>query len=306
MNQLKSINKHLTTTFGCSKSKLESTSKNIDMHGGISFLKWAGGKGQIMTELEKFIPHEFNNYFEPFVGGGSLFFHIKKKYPNKKAIISDINEELINSYLVIKYHLKKIIEELKKHKENYDKKGIKYYYKIRKVKPKTLSAVERAARFIFLNKTCWNGLFRVNSKEEFNVPAGKYKKPQIFDEERLKLIRKLLKNTIIKVSDFSEVIKFARVGDFIYFDPPYYPISKTSKFTDYTKSGFKEKDQKNLARVFRELDNRGCFVLLSNSDAKFIRNLYRDFKIKSIMVKRMINCIGSKRGPVNELLITNY
>lgn len=296
------------TTHRSSKSKYSTSLQETDMRGGISFLKWAGGKGQLIHRLDSFIPQKFHSYYEPFSGGASLFFHIKKKkFPDKKCIISDTNEELINSFRVVKYHLNELIEELKKHRENYDMKGEDYYYEVRnKIKPDRLSNIQRAARFIFLNKTCWNGLYRVNSKGEFNVPSGKYQNPKIFDEKNLKQVRKLLKNTKIKILDFSEVLKFAKKEDFIYFDPPYLPVSKTSKFTDYTKSGFNEEDQKRLADVFQKLDKKGCFVMLSNSDTKLIRDLYKNFEIENVDARRMINCKKDGRGKINELLIKNY
>lgn len=299
-----------TTTLGGPKSKYTRLEQETDMRGSISFLKWAGGKGQLIHELRKNLPTKFNNYYEPFAGGASLFFFIKKNLPDKKCTISDINEELISSFKVVKYNLKELIQELKKLRENYDKKGVRYYYEVRDLikDVEKLSDIEKAARFIFLNKTCWNGLYRVNSEGKFNVPSGKYKNPKIFDEKNLREVRKLLIDTKIMKADFSVILKLAKKGDFIYFDPPYFPISKTSCFTDYTKSGFNEEDQKKLGKIFKKLDRRGCFIMLSNSDTKLIRELYKDYKkyIRVVHARRAINRIGSKRGPINELIIRNY
>lgn len=297
----------LTTTQSGPKTRLDSVIQDTDVRGGMSFLKWAGGKGQLISELESRLPQNFNNYFEPFVGGASLFFHIKNTNPKINAKISDVNEELINSFLVIRNSLEELILKLEEHKEKYEKSPKKYYYNLRDhVDPNKLTRIEKAARFIFLNKTCWNGLYRVNSKGEFNVPHGKNNKPNIFDENKLRKVRSLLKNAKIISGDFSYIIKDAKKGDFIYFDPPYIPISRTSKFTDYTKSGFTEQDQIRLAKVFKTLDNNGCLLMLSNSDSKIIRKLYKDYKIDIVKARRVINSQKNKRGKINELLITNY
>lgn len=280
--------------------KLEQ-SKNLPV-----FLKWAGGKSQILDELVKRFPKKFNRYFEPFVGAGTVFFYIKKFNKVEKCFISDINEELINVFKVVKKRPNELIDELKIHKENYQKDKKNYYYHVRKMKPIDLSDVENAARFIFLNKTCWNGLYRVNSKGKFNVPMGGYKNPRIFDIKEIKQASHLLRNVSIRKSDFSSVLKSAKDGDFIYFDPPYQPISKTSSFTSYTKNAFDEEDQKKLAEVFQKLAKKGCLVMLSNSDSELIRKLYKYFKIHVVKARRIINCQGDKRGPINELVITNY
>lgn len=304
-----------TTTFSSSKQRFSINNLEHDVRGGLSPLKWAGGKGQIVEELEKRMPLKFNNYLEPFVGGASLFFNTKKKFeqkiPEKEYLILDNNRDLINFYLTVKYNLKDLILELDRHIKKYyskDEKNKKiYYYEIRKLDTGTLSNVEAAARFIFLNKTCWNGLYRVNSSGLFNVPYGRNKNPRILDEEKLRLIKHLLKGTIIKHGDFSEVLKFARSGDFVYFDPPYFPISETSNFTDYTKSGFGKEDQERLFDVFETLDRRGCFLMLSNSYSKLIENLYKNYNSKTVIrVRRYINSKKDNRGPIKELIIRNY
>jgi len=264
------------------------------------FVKWAGGKRQILKHLLFYAPKEFNRYFEPFVGGGALFFELSPK----RAVISDLNAELINAYRVIKGQVEELIESLKKHKNNEE-----YYYRIRSLKPAELSPVERASRFIYLNKTCFNGLYRENSKGEFNVPFGRYKRPKICDEENLRAVSEFLNSVEVEIlnADYREVCKRAEAGDFIYLDPPYIPVSKTAGFTTYTGGGFGEEDHRKLAEVFRELSEKGCFVMLSNADHPLIRELYRDFKLIEITTNRAISCKRSKRkGSGRELLIMNY
>ncbi|WP_456419878.1 DNA adenine methylase [Thermovibrio sp.] len=264
------------------------------------FVKWAGGKRQILKHLLFYAPKEFNRYFEPFVGGGALFFELSPK----RAVISDLNAELINAYRVIKGQVEELIESLKKHKNNEE-----YYYRIRSLKPAELSPVERASRFIYLNKTCFNGLYRENSKGEFNVPFGRYKRPKICDEENLRAVSEFLNSVEVEIlnADYGEVCKRAEAGDFIYLDPPYIPVSKTAGFTTYTGGGFGEEDHRKLAEVFRELSEKGCFVMLSNADHPLIRELYRDFKLIEITTNRAISCKRSKRkGSGRELLIMNY
>ena len=264
------------------------------------FVKWAGGKRQIINILTQEIPLNFINYIEPFVGGGALLFELLPE----KAIINDINIELINAYLVIKNHPDKLIESLKKHKNQEE-----YFYKIRALNPEKLTSIERASRFIYLNKTCFNGLYRENSKGEFNVPFGNYKNPKILDEENIKAISEYLNNANIKIlnKDYKEVCEMAQKGDFVYLDPPYYPLSKTSSFTKYTKYDFTEKDQKELSKIFKELDKKGCFVMLSNSNTDFIKELYKDYKIIEVHANRAINSNGNGRKKAKiEVLIKNF
>lgn len=271
----------------------------------IKFVKWAGGKGQLIEQLSPLFPKKIERYLEPFVGSGAVFFHINQKYKPKEIIISDINEELINTYLTIKEDVESLILALKEHKENHVAEGKNYYYTVRAINLKNLDNVKRAARFIYLNKTCFNGLYRVNGSGLFNVPMGNYSNPSIYNEEELREISRMLKNTEIIASSFSNIEKFTKKNDFIYFDPPYYPIKRTS-FTSYARNEFLEKEQKELADIFRKLDKRGCKLMLSNSDTEFIKNLYREFNIHFVQASRMINCDGSKRGKINELVITNY
>jgi DNA adenine methylase len=264
------------------------------------FVKWAGGKSQLLRILKLFVPENYDTYIEPFLGGGALFFSLMPQ----KAIVNDINQELINAYLVIRDKVSDLIESLKKHKNDME-----YFYKIRRLDPKTLSDIERASRFIYLNKTCYNGLYRENSKGEFNVPFGKYKNPKILDEENLIAISEYLNSADITIlnKDYKEVCSMAKKGDFVYLDPPYYPVSKTSSFTKYSKYDFTEKDQIELSHVFKELDRKGCYVMLSNSNTDFIKNLYKDFEIIELHANRFINCKPDRRVKSNvEVLIKNY
>lgn len=270
------------------------------------FVKWAGGKGQLLEQFKPLFPKKFNRYLEPFVGSGAVFFYIIQKFKPKEIIISDVNEELINTYEIVKTDVERLIIELKQHKEYHMAEGKKYYLTIRATNPNDLPTLERAARFIYLNKTCFNGLYRVNSKGKFNVPMGAYKNPDIVQEDKLRLVSKLLKNVTIKVMSFEKVLNFAKKGDFIYFDPPYYPLKNKKSFTTYTKDSFMEKEQESLSNVFKKLDKKGCSVMLSNSDTKFIKDLYPNYNIHLVQATRMINCNGSKRGKINEVVVTNY
>ncbi|MFW6046792.1 MAG: DNA adenine methylase [Candidatus Woesearchaeota archaeon] len=271
------------------------------------FVKWAGGKGQLIEQLTPFFPKKFNRYFEPFVGGGAVFFVISQKFKPSEIVLSDINEELINTYNIIKSDVERLIVELKQHSEYHKAEGKKYYLAIRATQPKALPALERAARFIYLNKTCFNGLYRVNSKDMFNVPMGTYKNPDIIQEERLRKVNNLLKNVTLKVLSFEKIAKMAKKGDFVYLDPPYYPLKKSS-FTTYTNEIFLEKEQELLRDVCLKLHKKGCFVMQSNSDTKFIRELYdlKGFKIHTVTANRMINSNAKGRGKITEVVITNY
>jgi DNA adenine methylase len=275
------------------------------MKNGVpSLVKWAGGKKQLLEQFEKYFPNEIENYFEPFIGGGSVAFYLLKSNKNiKKAHLSDINEELIITYNVVKNNINELIELLKEHKSRHNKE---FYYSIRKEDIKKLTPVQIAARFIYLNRTCFNGLYRVNSKGEFNVPIGSYKNPAICNEEDLREISHLLQKDDIRIAQFYDAVKEAKKGDFVYFDPPYYPLTKGKSFTTYTKDNFLEKEQEKLAEVFRELDKRGCKVMLSNSDTDFIKSLYKGYNINFVKATRMINCDSTKRGAINEVVITNY
>lgn len=267
------------------------------------FVKWVGGKRQLVKQLRGIYlpPENFdvqnNTYFEPFVGGGAVFFDLQPFHSE----ISDMNFELITAYQVIQKNVEELIESLQKHK--YEKN---YFLEVRKQDPLQMTDIERASRFIFLNRTCFNGLYRVNQKGGFNTPFGSYKNPLICDAENLRNVSKVLENTKIFHRGYEEVLKHAKKGDFLYFDPPYVPLNPTSSFTSYTKEGFGLKQQEELRDVFSELSNRGCFVMLSNSDTPIIRELYKDFKIHSVQAGRAINSKSGKRGKVGEVVVVNY
>ncbi len=275
------------------------------MKNGVpTFVKWAGGKKQLLEQFEQFFPKRIEKYFDPFVGGGAVAFYLLKTHPEiKKIYLSDINEELIITYNAIKNNIEELISLLKEYKSKHNKE---FYYNLRAEEVKRLSSIQIAARFIYLNKTCFNGLYRVNSKGGFNVPIGSYKNPAICSEGELREISQLLKKDDITVKQFYEAIKEAKTGDFVYFDPPYYPLNGKSSFTTYTKDNFLEKEQEHLAKTFKELDKRGCKVMLSNSDTEFIKNLYKGYNINLVSAKRMINCDATKRGSINEVVVTNY
>ncbi len=273
------------------------------------FVKWVGGKRQLIPELLKYIPRNFNNYFEPFVGGGALFFELYNLgiLKNKKVFLFDINEELISAYKIIRDYPNELIEKLKEFKSKHNKE---FYYQIRELDRtdnyKKLNNIIKAARFIYLNKTCFNGLYRVNKKGYFNVPMGEYKNPKILDENNILLVSEALQNTIIKHCDYKKVLEYAQKEDFIYFDPPYYPLNETSNFTSYTQEKFLEKEQIELFETFNILSQKGCFVLESNSDTKFIKNLYNKFRIEKVFANRSINSKANNRGKITEVLIRNY
>lgn len=273
------------------------------------FVKWAGGKNGLINSLISFIPKNFNYYFEPFVGGGALFFYLKNLniLNSKKIYLNDKNVELINAYKQIKINPNKLLEELEILKNNHSKE---YFYKIRNLDRDSnfysLSEVFRAARFIYLNKTCFNGLCRYNAKGNFNTPMGNYKNPKIYDKDLIFSVHKVLKNVSITNKDFEVISLKAKKGDFIYFDPPYYPLNKTSSFVSYTDN-FSANEQIRLYKLFKMLDCEGVKVLQSNSNTDFIKELYEDFEIMEVISKRAINCKGDKRGKITELIIRgNY
>lgn len=275
--------------------------------GNLAIVKWAGGKRQLLNQLEILFPKKFKNYFEPFVGGGAVAFHIIKTRKPKEIFLSDINEELINVYEIVRDNVFELIDLLKKHKEIHGKEGKEFYTNVRNQNPYVMSKLSRAARFIYLNRTCFNGLYRVNSKGQFNVPMGKYDNPGIVQEKELIQISKLLKGVKLKVQSFEKILSYVKKGDFVYFDPPYYPLNKAS-FTTYTKETFLDKEHKKLFDLFVELDKKGAKVMLSNSSAPFILNLYKKYKskVKHVDATRMINCNAEKRGKVKEVVIMNY
>lgn len=264
-------------------------------------VKWVGGKRQLMFELLKIMPKSYNRYFEPFVGGGALFFELQPE----NAYISDMNEELINLYSVVRDNVYELIEDLGKHEVSKE-----YFLEIRNIdrteQYAKLSNIERASRFIYLNRTCFNGMYRVNSKGEFNVPFGHYKNPRIIDENNLLNCSKLLNKTEIKCADFSEILTKVQKDDFVYFDPPYVPLNETSSFTSYTKDGFDIDMQFKLRDICDELDSMGVKFMLSNSDTKLVNELYANYEIKKVFASRQINANADGRGKITEALVRNY
>ena len=276
------------------------------MFKGKPFVKWAGGKRQIMDKLMKYVPYEFDTYYEPFVGGGALLFELSPK----KAVINDSNKELMNVYEVLcnEEKFKKLCSVLNTYERDHSEE---FYYELRnKDRNKSafnrLSDYTRAARTIYLNKACFNGLYRVNSKNEFNVPFGKKVKVNTYEGSNLITVSNYLTMNDIRILnvDFEEAVSSAKKGDFVYFDPPY--DSETSTFNSYTEEGFGKEQQRRLARVFKELDEKGVYVMLSNHNTMLINELYKDYNIHIIEAKRNINSNGNKRGKVEEVIITNY
>lgn len=275
--------------------------KNIKIGEPRPFVKWAGGKRQLIIDLIKNAPPTFNEYYEPFLGGGALFFKLSSLGKITYAHLNDSNKILIDAYKTIRDKPQDLITELKSGKYTNNKET---YYGIRAEQP--TDVIKATARFLYLNKTAFNGLYRVNSQGKFNVPFGKYKNPKILDEENILEVSRALQKVDLTSKDFEEAIESANKNDFVYFDPPYQPLSKTSNFTSYTKDAFTEKDQERLAKKFKELDRRGCFVMLSNSYSPLILDLYKYFNIKMVHATRMINCNAAGRGKIEELIITNY
>jgi len=272
------------------------------------FTKWAGGKRQLLPELIERMPKEYNRYYEPFIGGGALFFEVAPKH----ATISDYNHYLIYSYRQIRENIDELIKLLETHDLNNSKE---YYLNLRMAdrngELEKMSEAEQAARLLYMLRVDFNGLYRVNSKNQFNVPYGKYKNPRIVDKPLLKNINKyLIKNDIeILQGDFEQAVREAKAGDFVYFDPPYAPLSPTSSFTSYTKNGFGIKEQERLRDLFVELTERGVKVMLSNSDVPLIHELYGNtpnVKIETVGVTRLIGSNVKSRGKINEVIIRNY
>ncbi|HME53886.1 MAG TPA: DNA adenine methylase [Candidatus Lokiarchaeia archaeon] len=265
------------------------------------FLKWAGGKRQLLPQIVKYVPDRYETYIEPFAGGGAMFFYLKPA----RAILIDNNHELMNVYDVIKNNVDDLIASLKKHVY-----AEAYYYKMRDVDrvPSEFakwSSIERASRTICLNRICFNGLYRVNKKGEFNVPFGRYVNPLICDEDNLRAVHDALQNVELITDSFERCLGFARENDFIYLDPPYVPLSSTSNFTSYTSECFDNQYQEKLKDVFLALDDKKCKLMLSNSYCDFILELYKGFKLVTIMANRAINSKIEKRGKIKEILIMN-
>ncbi|HGR9466465.1 TPA: DNA adenine methylase [Streptococcus pneumoniae] len=269
------------------------------------FTKWTGGKRQLLPVIRELIPKTYNRYFEPFVGGGALFFDLAPK----DAVINDFNAELINCYQQIKDNPQKLIEILKVHQEYNSKE---YYLDLRSAdrdeRIDMMSEVQRAARILYMLRVNFNGLYRVNSKNQFNVPYGRYKNPKIVDEELISAISVYINNNQleIKVGDFEKAIVDVRTGDFVYFDPPYIPLSETSAFTSYTHEGFSFADQVRLRDAFKRLSDTGAYVMLSNSSSALVEELYKDFNIHYVEATRTNGAKSSSRGKISEIIVTNY
>lgn len=292
---------------------------------GKPFLKWAGGKTQLLTEIEQVIPGEYKKnrftYIEPFLGGGAVLFYILNNYPNlEEAVVNDINRDLIGTYETIKNNVVELIELLGRFQSEFyefldleDKKKEYFYSKRNEFNKRNSTQTEQSALFIFLNKTCFNGLFRVNRKNEFNVPIGSYKKPLICDERNLKKVSLLLGKVKFMCGDFEETLNHVNENSIFYIDPPYKPLSKTSSFNSYAKIEFDDNEQIRLAEFCKRINELGYDWILSNSDVKgknpndnFFDDLYRGYNIKRVLAKRSINAKALKRGQLTELLITNF
>lgn len=288
------------------------------------FVKWAGGKGQLLNKFEEMYPQELINgqidtYIEPFVGGGAVLFNVLQNYKIKKAYINDINKELINCYRCIKADVEEVIKQLdilgKEYLTSEDRTN--YFYKVRdrynEIHLNGHLDYEKCADFIFLNKTCFNGLYRVNKDGKFNVPHGKYKNPLICDKYNLRLCSNLLQKVEINFGSYEQVLDNADNKTFVYFDPPYRPLIENNSFVSYDKSGFNDDNQKELAENYKILDNKKCLLMLSNSDPKntneednFFDDIYKGFEIERVFAKRMINCQSDKRGDITEIVVRNY
>lgn len=270
------------------------------------FVKWVGGKGRLLGQLLPLLPPgvERMRHVEPFMGGGAMFF---ARQP-ERALLCDINPELVSTYEMVRDRVDDVIAELRRHAARHKAAGdAEYYYAIRERYNRGGGRrAARAAMFIYLNKTCFNGLHRVNRKGEFNVPAGRYVNPRILDEEGLRAASAVLQNAEIRHAGFEELLATARPGDFIYFDPPYEPVSRTANFTNYAQDGFTQDDQRRLRDVFDELTRRGCRCMLSNSDVPFIRELYKHHRIDTVAAPRAVSCDKNKRGLVSEVVVRNY
>ncbi|HEW7389683.1 TPA: DNA adenine methylase [Streptococcus pneumoniae] len=269
------------------------------------FTKWTGGKRQLLPVIRELMPKTYNRYFEPFVGGGALFFDLAPK----DAVINDFNAELINCYQQIKDNPQELIEILKVHQEYNSKE---YYLDLRSAdrdeRIDMMSEVQRAARILYMLRVNFNGLYRVNSKNQFNVPYGRYKNPKIVDEELISAISVYINNNQleIKVGDFEKAIVDVRTGDFVYFDPPYIPLSETSAFTSYTHEGFSFADQVRLRDAFKRLSDTGAYVMLSNSSSALVEELYKDFNIHYVEATRTNGAKSLSRGKISEIIVTNY
>lgn len=259
------------------------------------FLKWAGGKAKLAPKILAHFPERFKRYHEPFIGGGAIFFTLGPRM----ATLSDINDDLVNTYITIRDNVEALIDELRKHHATEE-----YFYAVRALVRQEMPLLQSAARTIFLNRTCFNGLYRVNRSGKFNVPFGRYANPKICNADNLRTVADALQGVDLRVEDALAIGQRARRGDLVYFDPPYDPVSTTSSFTSYAKGGFGRDEQVQLAEVFANLADRGVHVVLSNSDTPFIRDLFAGFRIEQVFVRRPINSRADRRGPVPEVLVS--
>jgi len=275
---------------------------DINQNSCKPFIKWVGGKRQLIKEIKSYMPKSYNRYIEPFIGGGALYFELKPE----DAIINDYNPELTNLYQVIKDKPDELIDDLATHINTSE-----YYYYLRALDRdvelyRDLTSVQKASRFIFLNKTGFNGLYRVNKQGQCNVPYGRYVNPKILDEQNILSCSQQLSTTTIKTGDFENIKEFVKEGDFVYFDPPYVPLNATSSFTGYTDKGFDDDMQFRLKELCDYIDSIGAYFMLSNSYTEFVLELYKGYDIKTVQANRALNCKASGRGKVNEVLVLNY
>lgn len=274
---------------------------------GRPFIKWAGGKGQLLGAIGEAIPARMKRYYEPFLGGGAVFFAMAAEERFESATLNDCNTDLVELYKTVRDSPDELIAALRGHM-THDWNTVEYFKSVRELDPASLEPTARAARLIYLNKTCFNGLYRVNKRGTFNVPFGRYKNPSLFDEVNVRTCSQMLrKNVKILNLDFAATVGEAQAGDVVYFDPPYVPLSETSNFASYTAGGFSASDHHRLAIVCRDLVERGVTVIQSNSDMSLVRTLYKDgFEILSVMANRHINSKPDRRGPIGEVLIVHY
>jgi DNA adenine methylase len=297
---------HDKTKFGKITAPIQLEFPSGKQDGEVSFsrpfLKWAGGKTQLLPQLARFYPPKgtIKRYLEPFLGSGAVFFHFKALVEPRSAVLWDNNRELIDTFKAVQQDVDQVIKLLRKYQKQHSKD---FFLAMRGKSP--ISPAGKAARLIYLNKTCFNGLYRVNSRGIFNVPFGRYVNPGLFKEDGLRRAAQLLKGARIESEDFKLLELEAKKNDFVYFDPPYHPRSSTAYFTAYTRDAFGQKDQEKLADVYRALDKKGCFLMLSNSDTPLIRELYQDFDIREVSARRLINSRADRRGPIGELVVLN-
>lgn len=271
------------------------------------FVKWAGGKRQLIPTMSTHFPKKFGTYYEPFLGGGAVLFHTLSENPGQKCSVSDLNSDLVLTYITIRDRVEELISSLKKHSKKYFADKSTYYYQVREKEPR--DQIAKCARLIFLNRTCFNGLYRVNSKGKFNVPLGRYSNPNIVNEENLRAVSKILQSKNIKIGcrDFGSILDDVKKNDFVYFDPPYQPVSDTANFTSYTNRDFGVNDLKRLVEVCEDLHSKECKVVFSNSNTKEVKEMFeKNWKISEIEANRAINSNSKKRTGHSELLIKNF